>query len=296
MYDAILFPSDGSEPAEAVLEYALGIAVEHDATLHVLTVVDTAADRLAGSRVDVVGELAAAGRAIVEEAAARAAEREVPVVTEVLRGDPSETIVEYADLVGADLIVLPTHGRRGLERFLLGSVTERVVNAATAPVVTVNPDRDRPLAYPCREVLVPTDGSRGAAMAVRRGVDVARATGARLHLLSVVETGSLGPDARSALKEAATTERAEATLAEAVETARTGAVDDVVSEVRFGVPAREILDYVDEHEVDLAVLGIYGRTEFSRYVLGGVSSKVVRTAPIPVLWVREPAPSDDTDA
>lgn len=69
------------------------------------------------------------------------------------------------------------------------------------PVIAVNPERDRALTYPRRHLLVPTDASRGAELAVTEGIAVANATGATLHLLHVVETGSLGPDARSVLEE-----------------------------------------------------------------------------------------------
>jgi nucleotide-binding universal stress UspA family protein len=284
MYDRILFPTDGSEPAETVLEYVLGIASEHDATVHVLHVVDTGRDSLTRVRDDVVDALEREGEEIVDEATQRAEERGVSVVSEILRGDPSESIVEYSDRSGVDLIVMPTHGRRGVQRFLLGSVTERIINTADVPVVAVNPDN--PLAYPCQNVLVPTDGSLGADLALAEGVAVAKATGATLHLLHVVETGSLGPDARSVLKDDELRARANEILDDAVETAESASLDAVESAIEFGVPSKEIRNYVEENAVDLAVLGTRGKTDFSRYVMGGVSSKLVRTAPVPVMWVR----------
>jgi nucleotide-binding universal stress UspA family protein len=48
-----------------------------------------------------------------------------------------------------------------------------------------------------------------------------------------------------------------------------------------------IRNYIDENEIDLTVMGTHGQTDFSRYVMGGVSAKLVRTSPVPVLWVRE---------
>jgi nucleotide-binding universal stress UspA family protein len=288
MYDQILFPTDGSEPADSALDYVLQIAATHEATIHILNVADTSH----GSRTRIQGELMDAleqeGDQIVAEAAKRATKRGVSVVSAVRQGDPSVSIVEYSDQLDIDLIVMPTHGRRDLQRFLLGSVTERVINTADVPVVTINPDRERPLTYPCQEVLVPTDGSRGAKLALNEGIAVAKATGATLHLLHVVETGSLGPDARSGLKEGALTERANEIVATATETAAAASLDAIESETEFGVPSTAIRDYIEAHAIDLAVLGTHGETDFSRYMMGGVSAKIVRTSPVPVLWVREP--------
>jgi nucleotide-binding universal stress UspA family protein len=287
MYDQILFPTDGSEPAESVLEYALQIASEHEATIHVLNVVDTSQDSPPRVQEGVSDALEQDGTEIVNEAAQRATEYGIDVVSEVLHGDPYEAIVEYSTQSAIELIVMPTHGRRGLQRFLLGSVTERVINTADVPVIAVNPGT-QPLTYPCQELLVPTDGSRGSELAVSEGVALANATGATLHILHVVETGSLGPDARSLVKDEELTTRADEIIAAAIETAEAATVDSVESEIEFGVPSKEIRNYIDAHDIDFAILGTHGKTDFSRYMMGGVSAKIVRTSPVPVMWVREP--------
>jgi len=62
------------------------------------------------------------------------------VTTETRRGEPYRTILDYADEAVVDVIVMGTHGRRGLDRYLLGSVTEKVVRAATVPVLTIRAD------------------------------------------------------------------------------------------------------------------------------------------------------------
>lgn len=288
MYDDILFPTDGSDAAESVLEYALDIAAEAEATIHALNVADTNVDSLVRIQDQVIDALEETGQEFVVAVATRARERGVPVTTEVCQGDPFSTIVAYADRCDADLIVIPTQGRRGIKRFLLGSVTERVINHAEIPVIAVNPKQSREPRYPPRHLLIPTDGSRGSELAVAEGIELANAIGATVHLLHVVETGGLGPDARSLAKESELKQRADDIVSEATTRVEATGVESYETAVEFGEPARVIRDYMEDHPIDLTVMGTHGTTNFSRYVLGGVSAKIVRTAPIPVMWVREP--------
>ena len=137
MYDHILFPTDGSERSDAAFDHVLAIAAEHGATVHIFHVADTARDSVTQISGDVVDVLEREGDRIVEETAKKAAERGVSTVTEVHQGGVPESIVAYADEYGIDLIVMPTRGRTGLERTLLGSVTERVVRHASVPVLTI---------------------------------------------------------------------------------------------------------------------------------------------------------------
>jgi nucleotide-binding universal stress UspA family protein len=142
MFDRILFPTDGGAGAEQALEYALGLADRHDATLVVLFVADTRRDSATLVETGVVDALVAVGEEAVAGVADRAAERGVAVETVVEQGTPWRTVVDCADREGADLIVMATHGRRGLNRYLLGSVTEKMVRTATVPVMTVRMDED----------------------------------------------------------------------------------------------------------------------------------------------------------
>jgi nucleotide-binding universal stress UspA family protein len=140
VYDRILFPTDGSDGAATALDHALDLAAVHDAAIHVLFVVDTT--YLGGGAADAttVESLHTAGDRAVEEAAERVRERGLDVTTETRRGEPYRTILDYADEAVVDVIVMGTHGRRGLDRYLLGSVTEKVVRAATVPVLTIRAD------------------------------------------------------------------------------------------------------------------------------------------------------------
>ena len=136
MYETILVPTDGSSQSDAALDHAVTLARHHDATIHILYVADTNRDSLTAQGGKVVDALELEGDRITSEAVERV-EPGVDVVDTVEAGDPVETILDYATSVGADLVVMGTHGRRGLDRYLLGSTTERVVRLASIPVLTV---------------------------------------------------------------------------------------------------------------------------------------------------------------
>jgi nucleotide-binding universal stress UspA family protein len=141
MYDDILVPTDGSPGMAPVIDHASNLAAIHDATIHGLYVVDTA------SLTDVPIEVTLEGvndalREEGEKALAELAEAtgDVPVETESIDGSPARQILTYAQEADADLIVMGTHGRSGVDRLLLGSVAERVVRSSSVPVLTVRVD------------------------------------------------------------------------------------------------------------------------------------------------------------
>ena len=141
MYDDILLATDGSEPARRAAEHAVERAAADGATLYALYVIDADPSPLAVSRADVretlveVGEQAA--EAALSDVESLAAASGVELETVVAEGRPAECIVSEAAEHGIDLVVMGTHGRPGVSRRLLGSVTERVVRSSPVPVLTV---------------------------------------------------------------------------------------------------------------------------------------------------------------
>ena len=136
MYETILVPTDGSIQSDAAVDHAVKLARHHGSEIHVLYVADSNRDSLTTQGGEVVDALEHEGDQIVSDAVDRA-DAGTDIVSEVLTGDPVETILDYADSVGAGLIVMGTAGRRGLDRFLLGSTTERVVRLSSVPVLTI---------------------------------------------------------------------------------------------------------------------------------------------------------------
>ncbi len=289
MFDTLLFPVDESDGTTDVFEHVLDIATEHDSTVHILNVADTTRDSVTRIRGEVVDALEQEGEQLVRETADRAEQRGVSTVTDVRQGDPYKIIIDYAEAHGVDLVAMPTHGRQGLERLLLGSTTERVVRRSDVPVLTIQPDAAGGLQYPYEDVLVPTDGSDCANQALAVGVDVVNAEEATLHLLSVIALTSLGVDVRSDIQQATLEERATELLDEAAEFAANAGVEPVSKTIEHApsIP-KAIHSYIKDHDVNLVVAGTHGRTGFDRYMLGSVTESLVRTSPIPVLTVREP--------
>ncbi|WP_049986980.1 universal stress protein [Halobellus rufus] len=136
MYETILVPTDGSDQADAALDHALSLARQHDATVHLLYVADSNRDSVTTLGGEVVDALEQEGERILAETM-EGLDGTVDVVDAIETGGPVETILDYAELVEADLVVMGTHGRRGLDRYLLGSTTERVVRLSPVPVLTV---------------------------------------------------------------------------------------------------------------------------------------------------------------
>ena len=138
MYDTILIPTDGTDSVQPAIEHALNLAETYDATLHTLYVVDERSYAMMDVRTDLIIEaLETEGQNAIETIRERAESVGLSVETTVETGNPYRSILEYAEKNDIDLIVMGTHGRRGLDRYLLGSVTEKVIRSSDVPVLTV---------------------------------------------------------------------------------------------------------------------------------------------------------------
>jgi len=140
MYETILVPIDGSEGVKRAAEHATAIAEKFGSTVHVLYVADTTNIDVSAQSLDLktvreaMREKGREATASVAELVERAG---VTATTAVESGPTPKTILEYVDDHDVDLVVMGTHGSKGLERWLVGSVAERVVRNAEVPVMTV---------------------------------------------------------------------------------------------------------------------------------------------------------------
>lgn len=137
MYKRVLHPTDGSTGTAHVTLQAIDLAKQYGATLYTLSVIDTDISSILADASADEGRLRHRAENAVETVEQMAVAHGVTVETAIREGDPAETILDYADEIGADAIVAGTHGRSGVRRHLLGSVAERLVRHANAPVMTV---------------------------------------------------------------------------------------------------------------------------------------------------------------
>ncbi|RKD95391.1 universal stress protein [Halopiger aswanensis] len=132
MYRNVLIPTDGSDGTRRSIEHGLAIADRFGATVHALSVVPEGPLGTFEAN-----EATPAAHRAVERVELEADAAGVDVVTAVEQGVPHEEILDYVDEHDIDAIVMGTQGRTGLDRVLMGSVTERIVRMADVPVVTV---------------------------------------------------------------------------------------------------------------------------------------------------------------
>ena len=196
-------------------------------------------------------------------------DRGVSIEVRAVEALPAEGIRQVATQMNADLIVMGTHGRSGFNRWMLGSVAERLLRVSPAPVMTV---RSAPR-EPIRRVLCPVHDTELSRQALRLAAGISACFGVGLTVLHVQEPAGSSPinDLCSWIP---IEERTRCTVRELV---REGGSP-------LG-PAEEIVKLAAEEPYDLVVLGAARRRFFEGMVLGTTTLRTVRHAPCPVLTV-----------
>jgi nucleotide-binding universal stress UspA family protein len=300
MFKKILVPLDGSPLSEQALSPALALAKEVNGEVILLSIpflkhafvaepagygVLLPYDSLEDTRQELEEYLV-----VVQKIHAHP---DVTMRTMILDGDEAGVIVDTAVSEQADLIVMSTHGYSGLTRWVLGSVTERVLRAAPCPVLVMRNER------PLTRMMITLDGSFLAEDALEPGFEVARRLSSEVVLLRVGQ-GSLTMDTADAkyLEEVEkglgqrlldrVYQQPEEYLREITQlypltglTVRTIVVDGPVADT--------ILEYAEAQGIDLIVMATHGRTGLRRWVYGSVMEKVLHGANCSVMVIRPPA-------
>jgi nucleotide-binding universal stress UspA family protein len=306
MFDTILVPLDGSELAERALGPALALARQRQG--HVILL-----------RVPVYREIMVPGTAgyglllpdqslencredadcYLKEVRQKHSHPNVTLDTELVDGDIAGCIVDTAATKAVDLITMTTHGYSGVTRWMLGSVTERVLRSAPCPVLAVRHER------PIKSILITLDGSRLAEQALIPGMELARSLGARVTLLQVDQDERLGA------MEASLLEVARAGLSRQIEAedtrrhvesylhnladkwrrrlADSGSPDvEIETVVMAGRPAQSVLELAESQQIDLIAMATHGHSGLRRWVYGSITEKVLRNVDCAMLIVRPP--------
>lgn len=211
----------------------------------------------------------------------------ITVDVNVTDGNPAHRICEQARAMAADLIVMGTHGHSRIERFLLGSVTERVVRSTTVPLLTVPPPcADEPSAR-FSNILCCVDFSQPSIAALTFGFSLAQESGGRITLLHVVDwpeedepmtSRSFNvPEYRLERKRDAERRLLELVPAEVRNWCEPATI------VRTGSPYRTILSLAGDIGADLILVGGHGRSAIERLFVGSTANHIIRSALCPVL-------------
>jgi nucleotide-binding universal stress UspA family protein len=297
----ILCPLDFSEVSHHGLQYAATLARWYGADVsvvyvHPLTAPSWVVVPAAGAATLDAVRLSPPDRGALEAElqrfAATVRTTDVPVEFLVQEGAIAPQIVQAAQSRNADMMVLGTHGRSGVARLLLGSVTEQLLHVAPCPVLTVPPrtPTGADTAGLFEHILVATDFSDAATAGVAYALSLAQEADSRLTVLHVVEPPPAteedewlmrsGESILDRMKRAARTRLAQVVPAAAREWCR------VTERLEVGRSYREILRIASEEHAGLVVLGAHGHAVLERMFFGTTAHHVVRRAPCPVLTVR----------
>jgi nucleotide-binding universal stress UspA family protein len=299
IYRRILVPLDGSVLAEQVLSHLQRLVSPAVTTVVLVNVIESMRYTGATPRYappNIYASLRSSAERYVVGQQERLQAAGFGVETYVIEGDPATRILHVATTANVDLIAMTTHGRSGFIRWALGSVAERIIRETQLPVFLVRETTALP-GDRLRRILVPLDGSALAEQALPEAVALAKATGAELMLLQVIQPLDdrneelLFKDAAEAKAVFAEwrmnvasylQQLAQSIQAEGVNCLCKAELGDVVS---------TIIDTAASEEVDLLVMSTHGRTGLSRWVYGSVANKVLRGVACPLLVIHNP-PAD----
>ncbi|MFN2141565.1 MAG: universal stress protein [Candidatus Promineifilaceae bacterium] len=290
MFSRILVPLDGSALAESALSLAEQFIEGSEGRLILLRVVPyftvLAADPLLYEEMNRLGE---------DEALAylRSIRNELPdpgkadIVCQV--GSAADSILQYSIENDVDLIVMSSHGRSGINRWVYGSVAERIMSQAPCPTLIINARQSSQEGAPSK-ILVPLDGSGLAEQALHPALDLAQLLDAELYLLSVTTSGELRIETASEAGAFADIENGEVVkakdylqdLAENLDYQKVNCAVEIAS----GSVAEAIMDYAAENGMELIIMSSHGRTGLKRWVYGSVAEKVLRGACCATMIVR----------
>jgi nucleotide-binding universal stress UspA family protein len=295
--ERILCPTDFSEFSLHALRHATALARVFKARLKVIHVVPHVfgeAESLYGAAPWLVTpEVRTRAEEDLKAFLAPLREARINHESEVREGDPWREILEAALETSADFVVMGTHGRGGLDHYLLGSVAEKLVRKLSCPVMTVAHEEGRTWEAPglVTRVLCATDFSTSSADALDMAVSIAEGFHADITLLHTIESfPDFGDPANPALVGVLPLREdlekaARESLDKLAKKARSSHVK-VETKITFGRAYKEILKTAAEDRADLIIIGAQGHGFVEHLLAGSNAQNVIRRATCPVISVR----------
>jgi len=296
MFEHLLVPLDGSRLAEAALPAAAFLSKTLGARVTLIHVIERGAPQeIHGEQhLSVPTEASAYLGEVADRAFSPGVRVEQHVHTAEVK-DVARSIVEHADELGPDLIVMCTHGQGGLRTWLLGSIAQQIIALGVTPVLLIQPDGVAATPdFACRWLLVPLDGSPDHEQGLVIAAALARACAADVHLLMVVPTvgtlpGEHGTAAR--LLPGATSAWLDMSEEAARAYLQTKVIDlqasdlATTTEVSRGDPAGGIARIARRVQADLIVMGTHGKSGMDAFWSGSVAAQVSSRSRVPMLLV-----------
>lgn len=306
-YRKILVPIDGSELAERAVAPSLRIAramareAKHDdqaPAIHLILLRVVSTPAMVSADPVLYDELIRMGsdeaQAYLRSVAAELEVDGVSVETRTVTGPPAEAIVNFAEDNSVDLIVISSHGRTGGNRWVYGSVAEKVLHHAPCAVIIIRAQATVEM-FANRSILVPLDGSPLAETALAPAMALANGVGSDIKLLRVVPMQEPTPQSvdmaarryGELMDEAYQREKAAAeTYLQQIYNAWPS--DHVFFDVQVtgGNVADAIVDYAEEQRADLIIMSSHGRSGMGRWLHGSVAEKVLQGARCATMIIR----------
>jgi nucleotide-binding universal stress UspA family protein len=285
-FQKILCPVDFFPGSRHAFDYALKLAKSYDARLIALHVVEPVIPTVyepAFSVPNLTNELEKESKRLMKDLNAKAGKAGVPLKTEVRLGDIDTEIREAVETTKADLVVVATHGSKGFERWLMGSVTEKLMRHCPVPLLVIGGRKKAGTPPPeIDSILVTTDFSAGTEDAMKYAFSIAQESKAKVDLLHVIDESML-VEAASDIRETVIDGVRKKLDRLVPSTAKTSGKTRTT--VATGTPYQAILKTAKKDKVGLIVMNVHGKGMLDRVLVGSTAERVVRGAECPVLLI-----------
>ena len=289
----ILAATDFSETAATAVQWAAELARQQGTRLelvHAVTVPPSMPDYTPAPNLDFTADVRRAAEDRLGNLVNELRDAGIEAGAYIDAGTPSQVILDRAEATAAAALVVGTRGLTGLRHLLLGSTTERVIHGARCPVLTVHPE-DRGRHRPLRTILVPTDFSKDADLAIATAHRLLApiAQDARLILLHAfnlpIEYTAYGPIPTSVNYLKDTGLEAERRLYEMARRLQREGLT-VETAAREGDPAHVIAAEAEARGADLVAMGTHGHGRLRYLLMGSTAERAIQHAPCPVMTIR----------
>ncbi len=268
-YKTLIVATDGSEASQNAIEVAFDLAKTCKSFLYIVSIIEIfpMVDGALGMTEKVKSDLLESLEPLKQRALDENISCEILVLTSQR---PDETLVDLAKQKSADAIIIGTHGRTGIKKVLLGSVSRMVIGDAPCPIWQVPPK----VTFNIQSILVATDGSVNANIALEEAFEASKECGSDLTVVSVVK-----PDRPSSYRK-----EAERIVEQAK---KEGATRDIQVEgiVTEGEPWKKIVEIAKDKSIGVIIMGRHGQSALEKLLVGSVTERVAGHAPCSVIVV-----------